>query len=219
MTATLTFGQPEATAGRATLAALAAREMRRFALNPVFLLAVALMVYALWGRPGHRYRDRHREPVPGDLPRRVRHDGHVLANPVDARQRTGRRRHPGHPAGPRAGQGQDLTIVLLDMFTSPYKYMRSRALHALARRQGQDVTGALIATLADHDKDMQRAAVQVLAGREGKDVTAGLLAVLADPDPGVRHNAVVTLASRDLAEVLAGREGQDVIARADRCPR
>ena len=48
MTATLTFGPPEAAAGRATFAALAARETRRFALNPVFLLAVALTAYALW---------------------------------------------------------------------------------------------------------------------------------------------------------------------------
>ena len=53
------------------------------------------------GRPGHRDRDRHREPVPGDLLRRVRHDGHVLADPVDAGQRARRRRHPGRAAGPR----------------------------------------------------------------------------------------------------------------------
>ena len=36
------------------------------------------------GRPGDRAnRDRHLQPVPGDLLRRVRHDGHVLADPVD----------------------------------------------------------------------------------------------------------------------------------------
>ena len=47
MTAAITSGPPEATAGRATFAALAAREMRRFVLNPVFLLAVAFIVFAL----------------------------------------------------------------------------------------------------------------------------------------------------------------------------
>ena len=52
MTAILTFGPPEAAAGRATFAALAIRETRRFVLNPVFLLAVALMVYALRAGPG-----------------------------------------------------------------------------------------------------------------------------------------------------------------------
>ena len=48
MTAALTFGPPEAAAGRATFAALAARETRRFALNPVFLLAAALAAFFLW---------------------------------------------------------------------------------------------------------------------------------------------------------------------------
>jgi hypothetical protein len=57
MTATLTFGPPEAAAGRATFAALAARETRRFALNPVFLFAVAITVYALWSGPGTRVTD------------------------------------------------------------------------------------------------------------------------------------------------------------------
>jgi hypothetical protein len=54
MTATLTFGPPEATAGRATFAALAARETRRFARNPVFLFGVAITVAALWADPGTR---------------------------------------------------------------------------------------------------------------------------------------------------------------------
>ena len=45
-------GLPGAAAGRTTFAALAAREMRRFALNPVFLFAVAILVYALWAGPG-----------------------------------------------------------------------------------------------------------------------------------------------------------------------
>jgi len=48
MTAALTFGPPEAAAGRATFAALAARETRRFALNPIFLLAAALTAFFLW---------------------------------------------------------------------------------------------------------------------------------------------------------------------------
>jgi hypothetical protein len=57
MTATLTFGPPEAAAGRATFAALAARETRRFARNPVFLFAVAITAYALWPSPGPRVTD------------------------------------------------------------------------------------------------------------------------------------------------------------------
>ena len=48
------------------------------------------------GRPGHGHRYRHREPVSGDLPRRVRHDGRVLATQSSG-QRAGRRRHPGTP--------------------------------------------------------------------------------------------------------------------------
>ena len=47
MTATLTFGPHAASPGRATFTALAAREMRRFVLNPVFLFAVAFIVFAL----------------------------------------------------------------------------------------------------------------------------------------------------------------------------
>jgi hypothetical protein len=52
MTATLAFGPPATAPGRATFTALAARETRRLVLNPVFLLAVALTVYALWSGPG-----------------------------------------------------------------------------------------------------------------------------------------------------------------------
>ena len=52
MTATLEFGRPGAVAGRAALVPLAAREMRRFVLNPVFLFAVAITVYAPWAGPG-----------------------------------------------------------------------------------------------------------------------------------------------------------------------
>jgi hypothetical protein len=52
MTATLTFGPPATSPGRATFTALAARELRRFVLNPVFLFAVAILVYALWAGPG-----------------------------------------------------------------------------------------------------------------------------------------------------------------------
>jgi hypothetical protein len=48
VTTALAPARPAAGAGRATFAALAARETRRFALNPVFLLAVALTPYALW---------------------------------------------------------------------------------------------------------------------------------------------------------------------------
>ena len=48
MTTALAPARPGAAAGRATFAALAARETRRFALNPVFLFAVAITVVALW---------------------------------------------------------------------------------------------------------------------------------------------------------------------------
>jgi hypothetical protein len=48
VTAALAPARPEAAAGRTTFAALAAREMRRFALNPVFLAAVGLTAYVLW---------------------------------------------------------------------------------------------------------------------------------------------------------------------------
>jgi hypothetical protein len=51
MTTTLVFGPPEAATGRAAFAALAARETRRFARNPVFLFAVAFIVFALWVGP------------------------------------------------------------------------------------------------------------------------------------------------------------------------
>jgi hypothetical protein len=48
MTTTLAPARPAVAATRARFAALAAREMRRFALNPLFLLAVALTAYLLW---------------------------------------------------------------------------------------------------------------------------------------------------------------------------
>ena len=48
MTATLTFGPPATSPGRATFTALAARETRRFALNPVFLLGVVLAEWTTW---------------------------------------------------------------------------------------------------------------------------------------------------------------------------
>ena len=48
MTATLTFGPPATSPGRATFTALAARELRRFVLNPVFLFGVALAAGTTW---------------------------------------------------------------------------------------------------------------------------------------------------------------------------
>jgi len=51
MTAALAPARPAAAAGRATFAALAARETRRFARNPVFLFAVAIIVAAFWVGP------------------------------------------------------------------------------------------------------------------------------------------------------------------------
>jgi hypothetical protein len=50
MTTTLVHGRPEAASGLTTFTALAGREMRRFILNPVFLLAVAIMVWG-WTSP------------------------------------------------------------------------------------------------------------------------------------------------------------------------
>ena len=52
MTATLEFGRPGAVAGRAALVPLAAREMRRFVLNPVFLFAVVMTMWVAWSRAG-----------------------------------------------------------------------------------------------------------------------------------------------------------------------
>ena len=57
MTATLAPARPEAAARRATLAALAARETRRFARNPVFLFAVAITVSTLWAGPGTSFTE------------------------------------------------------------------------------------------------------------------------------------------------------------------
>ena len=48
MTTALAPARPAAGAGRATFAALAARETRRFALNPVFLAAAALTAFFPW---------------------------------------------------------------------------------------------------------------------------------------------------------------------------
>ena len=48
MTTALAPARPQTGVGQTTLVALAAREMRRFVLNPVFLFAVAITVAALW---------------------------------------------------------------------------------------------------------------------------------------------------------------------------
>src|SRR5262249_12736428 len=48
MTTTLAPARPEAAAARATFAALAARETRRFIRNPLFLAAAGLTAYLLW---------------------------------------------------------------------------------------------------------------------------------------------------------------------------
>ena len=52
MTAALEVGRPEAVARRATLVPLAARELRRFVLNPVFLFAVVMTLWVAWSRAG-----------------------------------------------------------------------------------------------------------------------------------------------------------------------
>jgi hypothetical protein len=48
VTATLAPTRPESVAGRSTFVALAARELRRFVVNPVFLAAVALTAWLMW---------------------------------------------------------------------------------------------------------------------------------------------------------------------------
>jgi hypothetical protein len=48
VTTTLAPARPEAAAGPTTLVALAAREMHRFAVNPVFLFAVAMTAWTTW---------------------------------------------------------------------------------------------------------------------------------------------------------------------------
>ena len=48
MTAALAPARPEAAASRATLVPLAAREMHRFALSPVFLFAVVMTAWTTW---------------------------------------------------------------------------------------------------------------------------------------------------------------------------
>jgi hypothetical protein len=52
MTAALEVGRPEADGRRATLVPLAARELRRFVLNPVFLFAVVMTMWVAWSRAG-----------------------------------------------------------------------------------------------------------------------------------------------------------------------
>jgi hypothetical protein len=52
MTAALAPARPEAAAGRAAFAALAVREMRRFAVNPVFLAGAGLITWILATDPG-----------------------------------------------------------------------------------------------------------------------------------------------------------------------
>jgi hypothetical protein len=51
MTMALAPARPQTGAGQTTLVALAAREMRRFALNPVFLFAVAMTAWTTWTPP------------------------------------------------------------------------------------------------------------------------------------------------------------------------
>jgi hypothetical protein len=48
---TATLARPESSAGRTAFAALAVRELRRFVVNPVFLLAVLFTAWTTWGNP------------------------------------------------------------------------------------------------------------------------------------------------------------------------
>ncbi len=54
MTTTLAPGRAQAAAGRTTFAALAAREMRRFVINPVFLFAVLILALPGWAGRGSK---------------------------------------------------------------------------------------------------------------------------------------------------------------------
>jgi hypothetical protein len=49
VTTTLAAARPEAGTGRTTLLVLAARELRRFVVNPVFLFAVVMTAWTTWG--------------------------------------------------------------------------------------------------------------------------------------------------------------------------
>jgi len=57
MTATLTFGPPARSPGRATFTALAIRETRRLVLNPVFLFAVVITAWWTWAGRGTAVAD------------------------------------------------------------------------------------------------------------------------------------------------------------------
>jgi hypothetical protein len=57
VTTTIVPARPGAVAGRATFAALAVREMRRFVVNPVFLFGVAITVAVLSVSPGPSVTD------------------------------------------------------------------------------------------------------------------------------------------------------------------
>jgi hypothetical protein len=52
VTATLAPTRPESRAVRSTFVALAARELRRFVVNPVFLFAAAFTAWIMWSGPG-----------------------------------------------------------------------------------------------------------------------------------------------------------------------
>ena len=54
MTTTLAPGRAQAAAGRTMFAALAAREMRRFVINPVFLFAVLILALPGWAGRGSK---------------------------------------------------------------------------------------------------------------------------------------------------------------------
>ncbi|HEY1489091.1 MAG TPA: hypothetical protein VGF84_23500 [Micromonosporaceae bacterium] len=52
MTAAIATARPQTGTGRSTFVALAARELRRFVVNPVFLLAVVITAWIMWSGPG-----------------------------------------------------------------------------------------------------------------------------------------------------------------------
>ena len=57
MNTTLAPTRPESSAGRTTFGLLAARELRRFVVNPVFLFAVVFTAWTTWGNPSTSVTD------------------------------------------------------------------------------------------------------------------------------------------------------------------
>ena len=115
MTATLAPTRPESGAGRSTFVALAARELRRFVVNPVFLFAVVMTAWIMWSGPSTTVTEID---TVNEYPAIFLGGFGMMATFWLTRsmraQRTGRRRHPDHVAGPhrRAVHGRGRAVAL-----------------------------------------------------------------------------------------------------------